>query len=361
MSPDKLPHSDKLPWHADIGEPIRTHTRTRLAVSAPLGVGMLLLAGAVAFGHASGTFEAIGQSSRPELSPVAVEPPANKVDTTPKPDGEIGARDLEPARYEPTAKPKPTPTDAPKPTAEPTAKPTPVAEPTWKPTPQPEPKKTAAPTAAPVVAALALSVQPSEYAGKVVLAWTAYGGEGFEYYKVVRSTDASVTWPPSAGDELVAAIGAREETWGKDRPPCGATWFYRVFAVRKTDGGYVVLAPSNTVSATAACPPPAPTTKAIGLELSVVDDGVQLTWAACASEHFNAYKIVRSATNAEPMYPENAGTELIGVIGDPGETWFVDAHVKSGQTWTYRVLARADGGGGTYIACQTPALTVTIP
>jgi len=51
------------------------------------------------------------------------------------------------------------------------------------------------------------------------------------------------------------------------------------------------------------------------------------------------------------MYPENEGTELIAAIGDVNETWFTDTAVASGQTWFYRVLARADTGGGTFIAC----------
>lgn len=88
---------------------------------------------------------------------------------------------------------------------------------------------------------------------------------------------------------------------------------------------------------------------------------MHLSWGACASEHFNAYKVVRSQTNPQPMYPENEGTELIGVIGDPGETTFVDTSGASGETWTYRVLARADAADGTYIACQTPAVSVAIP
>jgi len=61
------------------------------------------------------------------------------------------------------------------------------------------------------------------------------------------------------------------------------------------------------------------------------------------------------------MYPENEGTELIAAIGDVNETWFTDTAVASGQTWFYRVLARADTGGGTFIACSTQALMVTIP
>ena len=124
--------------------------------------------------------------------------------------------------------------------------------------------------------------------------------------------------------------------------------------------GYQVLAPRNQVNALMSCPPPPPATSAIGFEASVVDGAVHLTWGACASEHVNAFKIVRSQTNPEPMYPDNGGSELIAAL-DPSQTSYVDGSVASGQTWFYRVLARADNGGGTYIACQTQALSVTIP
>ncbi len=357
MTPDKLPVSDKLPRAAT------SRVRTRLALGAPMGVGMLLLAGAVAFGHTSGAFAQLGQAARADRTPAATPSKPEIAKGT-----RIGADELPVARHEPmpapteTPKPTPKPTKKPKPTAEPTEKPKaePPLAPTAKPTPKPEPKKIPAPTVPPTTA-LALSVQPSEHLGKVVLGWSAFAGDAFDYYKVVRSPDAAVTWPASAGDELIAAIGDPSATWAKDRPPCGTTFFYRVFAVRKTDGAYVVLAASNTVSAKAACPAPPPATVAIGLDAAVVEGNVQLSWSACASEHFNAYKIVRSQTNPQPMYPENEGTELIGVIGDPAQTTFVDTDVVSGQTWTYRVLARADAGGGTYIACQTPAVSVAIP
>ena len=56
-----------------------------------------------------------------------------------------------------------------------------------------------------------------------------------------------------------------------------------------------------------------------------------------------------------------SGTELIAAIGDMGQTSFTDTAVASGETWFYRVAARADQGGGTFIACQTQVLSVTIP
>jgi hypothetical protein len=211
-----------------------------------------------------------------------------------------------------------------------------------------------------MTAALALSVSPAEHPGKVVLGWSAYSGDGFAYYKLVRSTDGDATWPGSGADELVAAIGNPAETWAMDRPPCGTTVVYRVFAVRHGEYGYQVLAPSNQVTALMSCPAPPPATTGIGFEAGFSEGAVHLAWGACASEHVNAYKIVRSQTNPEPMYPENEGSQLIAAV-DPGQTSFVDWSVSSGQTWFYRVLARADNGGGSYIACQTNAVSVTIP
>jgi hypothetical protein len=241
--------------------------------------------------------------------------------------------------------------------AEPTPKPQPVAQPDMTPKPQPVP----APQPPAPTAALTLSVLPSERVDKVQLGWTAYSGDGFSYYKLVRSRDADVTWPASGDDEFIGAIGNPAETAFRDRPECGVTFFYRVFAVSSTDAGYVVLAPSNTVSVATACPPPPPATVGIGFEAVFADGQVHLAWGACQIDGFNAYKIVRSQTNAEPMYPENDGTELIAAIGDPNQTTFADASVASGQTWFYRVLGRADQGGGNFIACQTQVAAVTIP
>ncbi len=240
-----------------------------------------------------------------------------------------------------------------------------VPEPTPKPV-QAQPDKTPKPEQAPQppTGTLTLSVLPSERADKVQLGWSAYSGDGFSYYKLVRSLDSDVRWPTTGGDETIAAIGNPAETAFRDRPECGATWFYAVFAVRSTDSGYQVLAPSNVVSATTTCPtppPPPPATVGIGFDAVFADGQVQLAWGACPVEGFNAWKIVRSQTNSEPMYPENDGTVLIAAIGDPNQTSFVDTAVESGQTWFYRVLARADQGGGNFIACQTAAAAVTIP
>ncbi|MEP7082909.1 MAG: hypothetical protein ABI841_08065 [Chloroflexota bacterium] len=342
MTPDRKANPEKMGAR-------NARTTTRLAVSAPAGLAVLLIIGTVAFGHEglfprqpdpdADTGARVEATATPKAEEIAQATP--KPAATPKAD--------EVARVEATPKPV---------QAEPTPKPV-QAQPERTPKPVPAPQPPTEPTEP--TAALTLSVAPSDYPGKLMLSWSAYGGDGFHYYKLVRSHDATATWPASGDDEMIAAIGNPAETAFRDRPECGVTVFYRVFAVRSTDAGYQVLAPSNTVSAVTECPAPPPATVGIGFDAVFADGQVHLAWGACEVEGFNAWKIVRSQTNAEPMYPENDGTVLIAVIGDPNQTSFVDTSVESGQTWFYRVLARADQGGGNFIACQTQAAAVTIP
>ena len=131
--------------------------------------------------------------------------------------------------------------------------------------------------------------------------------------------------------------------------------------MRHTETATSVLASSNVGAATRACdeqPPADP--KALGFEVTQTADGVLLSWESCPSDAFVVYKVVRSATNPSPMYPLNDGSELIGVIGDSGETTFVDSNVELGQTWTYRVLSMGQNGDGWYVLGLTDALTLTV-
>lgn len=337
---------------------------TRLVAAVPGAFTAALLVGAVAFG---------ASTLRPPAP--AVEPAAPgaqsaaAADPTPKPKISL-AIDAEHADPKPTAAPaKPNPSATPKPKPSPkeetkTAE-QPAPEPP-KPQPAPEPPKaTDKPKPAPAPAepvALVLEGWPKD--GKVKLAWKPYGSDGFEYYKVVRSTDATVTWPAGAGDTVIGVIGDAKATWWADKPACGVASSYRVFAVRSGEGGYVTLGASNVVTLTVPCAPdPTPhETKPIGLWAEArAGEGIKLVWDACAVEGFVAYKVVRSQTNPDPRYPLNDGTELIAAIGDSGQTHLLDAAVTAGQTWTYRVLAVGDGPSGKVVLCESAAVAVTAP
>ncbi len=335
----------------------------RLAASAPGALTAVLLVGAVAFG-------ATGLRS------------SQTADQTPKPGAQVAfVHDSHPkTTNEHRASAEPMPTKAPKATAKPnqeakaSAKPTKEPEakkPTPAPTakPQPTPTKTPAPTQKPKpvpTTPVALVLEGWAKETKVKLAWKPYTGDGFEYYKVVRSADATVTWPTTGDDELVGVIGDRNAPWLADGPSCGTAWSYRVFAVRHGDAGYVTLGASNVVSVTVPCAP-APTAAPeppvvlpLAFQAAVSPGiGIGLGWQACAADGFTYYKVVRSAVNADPRFPLNDGTELIAVIGDAAQTQFVDTDVTAGETWHYRVVAVSKRDGSYLPICQTAVVTAT--
>ena len=241
---------------------------------------------------------------------------------------------------------------------------TPTPEPTEKPAePKPaEPKPVAPkPTEKPAPSAdLQLEAFVDADTGKIVVKWTAFGG-AFEKYKLMRSRDATVTWPGGEDDELVGVIGPDEATKFFDSgAPCGKELHYRVFAVSRGEAGYVVKAASNVDGVFKECSAPPAEPKALAFEVVQGADGIKLAWEACGADGFAAYKVVRSASNANPLYPLNDGTELIGVVGDPGSTYFVDTSVEPGQTFTYRVLAMGSGPDGWYVLGLTAAVTITV-
>lgn len=338
---------------------------TSLVAAVPGALTAVLLVGAVALGATTLRSAApAAESAAPAAQQVALPDP------TPKPRIAV-AIDPERADPKPTAapaRPKPAATPMPEPSPKDQTKEEtkqaeqPVVSAKPQPAPQP-PKPVDKPKPAPVPAepvALALEGWPKD--GKVKLAWKPYAHDGFEYYKVVRSNDASVSWPPAGDDTVIGVVGDPNATWWADKPACGVASTYRVFAVRSGEGGYVTLGASNAVTLAVPCvPDPTPhETKPIGLWAEArPGEGVKLAWDACAVDGFIAYKVVRSLTNPDPRYPLNDGTELIAAIGDSGQTNLLDAAVTAGQTWTYRVLAVGESSNGKIVLCQSAAVAAT--
>lgn len=325
---------------------------TRLGVSLPSAIGALLFAGALAFG--SGMIDAVAPSQGGNATAQLGSQPADGHNDGHNDGGSGGNHKPATSYHEDKDEP-----DHSRPNQTPKPEPTPKPQQVEPPKPQPAPPAPPAPPA--TVTGLALSLETFD--SKVKLTWSVFEGDGFAYYKVVRSSDADVTWPTGAGDSLVAAVGDRWATLVKDFPPCNTNWYYRVFAVMSGDTGYATLAVSNVATAYVACAvkPTHPPVHQMGFSAEVIDGQVHLTWEQCTSEGFGVYKVVRSQTNTDPKYPLNEGTELIAAIGDSSVTALVDGAVSSGQTWHYRVLAMANDGSGWYPLGMTPVLTVTIP
>ena len=364
----------------------RPTVTSRLGVSLPAAIGALLFAGAIAFG--SGMVDAVKPGDGGTQASHKGGGTGNGQSAYHKPDRPKNEDKQQPSHNRPDKTPKPEPKSSPKPASTPK----PAQD---KPASTPKPQnhdytKTPKPEPAPPAQGTAMSLDAMPGLGKVKLTWTKFGGEGFAYYKVVRSTDATVSWPTGGNDTLVHWSSDKYENWFKDHPtPCGKVFFYRVFAVTSGDSGYHVLAASNVDSAAADCdttatpkpspspkpsptpappaptptpapptPTPAPQPVTLGFSVATADGGVELDWQACTDTGFASYRVVRSQTNPDPMYPLNAGTELLATIGTANVSVLMDASVTTGQTWHYRVLCMA--GDGTLLGL-TAAVSVTVP
>jgi hypothetical protein len=212
----------------------------------------------------------------------------------------------------------------------------------------------------PGTGALGLSVSIKD--GKPYIDWTECSGS-FDYYKVIRSTDSTVTWPKGDGDTGVTAVGPDGKTaaWDGDAPAGKKVW-YRVFCVIENDGGYKVLAASGAKAVVVPDnePEPEPDPVELGFEVTLTDDGVKLNWEACGSDVFVAYKVVRSHSPNPSYLPGTDGTQVIGVIENAGTTAFVDGDVEAGQTWYYRVQAIGWMNDHKILLGQTAAKAVTV-
>lgn len=270
------------------------------------------------------------------------------------------------------------------------------------------PVVTAAPTAVPPLAAHA-----SLSGTSVKIEWSQYQGDNFAYYKVVRSTDATVSWPLGDGDTLVAAISNIDQLSYVDPAPLGKTFNYEVFAVKSSGNGYAVLVGSNVVAIATPQPTPAPTPKptpaptkapepttaptatpaptaSCGISLSyqliapvapaqtstvapahlTIGYSVKFTWTRYNCDHFQWYG-VQKANNGTPTL-ELGNVPNFYYSDNQDQLTTTDYDVQLGQTYSYRSYAFTEESlastGGIQPACYATTIlatsnivTVTIP
>jgi hypothetical protein len=358
---DQMPAlQDQMPAIEELGEhPLeirdtmgaRRHG-ARLGLSVPGALAGALLLAATALGAAALTplaFEGAGNdgfetSTKPATADRAVPKPT-AADETDKSGASAPPKDDDSGAPEPTKDAWPDQTPKPDKTSEP------------KSDPKPDPTK---PPSDPLRIDVALKYDHP------VIEWGACEGLDFDAYKVVRSTDSTVAWPTGKNDELFAVVGAGDTRRAWDsHSATGLKLWYRVFCVRKTEDGYVVVRASAVegiwVPKVEPTPPPDPVD--LGFEVNAAEDGaVQLAWDACKLDGFTYYKVVRSTTTDNPSYfPWTDGTELIAVLGEPGATAWTDEDVASGETLWYRVQCIGYLDGAKVLLGQTDVVAVTMP
>ncbi len=289
--------------------PLKTRSPRRLAAALPMAIVAILVVGTIAFGAT-----VIKPIIVPDEVPIVVGD---------EPSGEPSAEASQEV----------------------------VVEPTKAPTKAPQ----ADPTDAPTPAALALTAKLS--GSKVVLAWTGFEGDGFCYYKVVRSLDADPSWPTGDGDSLVAAISERAKLTYTDAAPASKTWNYRVFAVSCTDAGYAVLAASPVATVTTPAPPVVENPYDLGpiTAKKNADGTYTLTWAPYDGKiDFSYYKL--SGTTGDGAFGYCEGTGYWAVIDPNQHSW--TGHIEPG-VWRIKVEA-VYYPDGCAKAAETSILKLTV-
>jgi hypothetical protein len=186
-----------------LATPARTSRRAGrgLPMALPSALAGIMLSGAIALGATSvGTIGLVSTTS------TCQDEQGNVIACPGDPPGGQGGSD-------PTATPTPTPTPPPNDG--------PGSGSTDKPKPDPKP------------ASMHLSL--SNVGRGVKVDWARCGSHRFDLYAIVRSTDATVSWPLGAHDRLVGVIWHRGRTvWIDRRAPAGTTVWYRVFCLDRT-------------------------------------------------------------------------------------------------------------------------------
>jgi hypothetical protein len=308
------PNSERAPVEDGMAQPLRPmkgRSPRSAAAALPLAIVAILLVGTVAFGAA-----VIAPIIVPDESPIVVgDEPGDE------PTAEV------------TESPAPEPT---KPSVEPTEAPV---------------KPTEAPAGELVLTAKLGGT-------KVVLSWTAYEGEGFCYYKVVRSLDADPSWPTGKGDTLVAAVSERTTLTYTDAAPASKTWNYRVFAVKCSEDGYEILAASQVATVKTPAPPVVDNPYNLG-PIKVVknaDGTYTLSWSPYTGDIDFSYYKLSGTDSADGAFGYCEGTGYWAVIDAGQHSWtgYIDPGV-----WRIKVEA-VYYPDGCAKAAETSVLKLTV-
>jgi hypothetical protein len=343
---------------ADDAQLLEDHTRPlsghrtgrRLGVSLPGAILGAFLISALALGASLGTPRVPGSGVGGDDAVLTGLEEGNAPDGDKPADEEPGDK---PADEEPGDKPA---------DEEPGDKPA-DEEPGDKPAEQPaeeDPKP-----APPAVEAIEIGVGLNE--GNVVVEWSACDPDGFVAYKVIRSTDSTVTYPRAANDTLVGVIEASSKTRFVDaRAPEGKKLFYRVFAVAAHDGNAFTACQSRVEDVTTPRPEPTPkpTPKAeigsLGLAVSIKEGVPYANWTACQVDGDFLYKLVRSK-DAKVSWPLGDQDSVVTAVGPDGTTAAFDEEIGRGRKVFYRVFCLRALDEGYKVLAASPVKGIETP
>ncbi|MDH7571777.1 MAG: hypothetical protein QHJ73_19525, partial [Armatimonadota bacterium] len=176
-----------------------------------------------------------------------------------------------------------------------------------------------------------VSVVTSATRSGVRIAWTPPPGVNPTAYRIYRATVADARGSNPSSFQLVAEVPGTVQEYVDTSAPAGATarYIYRVAAVSNGDEG------PATVAATPVAPgkPSAVT----GLQASVDQRSIQLTWNANPEDFVTAYRVYRSTQMA-------AGFSRIAEVPASQRTFTDESGLAGGTTYFYKVTAVGPAG-----------------
>ncbi len=179
--------------------------------------------------------------------------------------------------------------------------------------------------------------------GKVYTSWNVFTKEPLKRYKVMRST--TNPYPVYPEDSYIAAIGNMNTTSHVDSNP--KTAYYRVCAITQYNNRYCSKVFKIVVTGNQ---DKYEWYQKSSWYTTIPDNKMNFTaklykWKVYTSwnkynhnEHFRYYKVIRSTTNSNPVYPDDG---YIQAIWDISHTTFADVDPKPGYAY-YRVCSITD-------------------
>jgi len=186
--------------------------------------------------------------------------------------------------------------------------------------------------------------------GAVHMNWTPYTTDGFNYYKVIRSTTNSN--PVYPDDSYIKADGNPDASGYIDYSPKSGTAYYRVCSIASPNRycSNVVAITHSGESVYYQSDKPAASDNESSIEPAnltlsgKVEDGkIRLGWTTDRSCP-KGFKIAKSTVNENPTYPVMSG-DTYRYLADPDAKGLLDDKVEGGKTYHYRVC-QYNGAGG---------------
>ncbi|HPN67596.1 MAG TPA: hypothetical protein PLZ62_02985, partial [bacterium] len=169
----------------------------------------------------------------------------------------------------------------------------------------------------------------------IELTWDEYTDEDIDGYKLLKSTSDSTPTYPSQSYRYIS--GSSSESYTDTYVDDGEDYYYRLGFYK--DSG--VVGYSNIVHVTY---DEGNVSEDITLSAESTEDGIQLSWDRYNDSNIDGYKILKTASDSTPTYPDNSYKYVTGYKNND----YLDINVDDGEDYYYRIAVYQDGDAISY-------------